>query len=322
MDKIVNKQDTSKTTSASKLMTLFNWNSSSARLKLFFKANRLCEEDDLLDMFSLAWEEDPMDTMRICFYKRDCREGEGERRVFQLFSKWLIANHPDYLLENLEMIPYFGYWKDLLELFIKKEQNLFHLITSEEATLQDINEQAVESATLLIILDQLKEDHKNMLAGKTVSFLGKWLPTENCAHDREYDSVNKICLHLGIGTGNRAKRIYRKKYLTPLREYLQVVESLMSARKWDEIKFNNVPSVALKRLKEAFHRHCPADFRDYLDDRDLVRNSQIKENRENTNFSQTPYDTMRNAIDDVRYSIVTDPNPCNLSSSSSEFEYI
>lgn len=69
----------------------------------------------LIRMFSAAYAEDPMTAMRILFWARDVREGQGERQVFRdIFELFLIANHPDVAEKNTSIIPEFGRWDDLL----------------------------------------------------------------------------------------------------------------------------------------------------------------------------------------------------------------
>jgi len=53
----------------------------------------------------------------------------------------------------------------------------------------------------------------------------------------------------------RALKMYQSRYLAPLRQAGNVVETLMSAQKWEEINYSHVPSVSFKRNKRAFENH-------------------------------------------------------------------
>jgi hypothetical protein len=49
----------------------------------------------------------------------------------------------------------------------------------------------------------------------------------------------------------------RKVYITPLRNYIDIVETKMSGKRWEEINLEHVPSQAMKHLKNAFEKNCP-----------------------------------------------------------------
>ena len=59
-----------------------------------------------------------------------------------------------------------------------------------------------------------------------------------------------ICNYMKI-----SPRIYRKRYLTPLRKYLKIVERNMCAKKWDKIDYDLIPSKARLNLHYAFIRN-------------------------------------------------------------------
>ena len=62
---------------------------------------------------------------------------------------------------------------------------------------------------------------------------------------------------------NLTPRQYRKT-LSLIRSEINVVETLMSAGKWDMIKYDKVPSYAMKNYKEAFKEHDPNGFGKYM----------------------------------------------------------
>ena len=84
---------------------------------------------------------------------------------------------------------------------------------------------------------------------KSVSLLGKWLPSENTSSLKTRDLAKKVRTSLGM----TAKQ-YRKT-LSLLRERINVLERLMSAGKWDDIEFDKIPSRAGLIYKNAFARH-------------------------------------------------------------------
>ena len=69
--------------------------------------------------------------------------------------------------------------------------------------------------------------------------------------------AKKFCVANGL-----SERTYRKA-LSMLRKYLNVVEVKMSANEWEDINFEAVPSIAMKRYSTAFGKHCPNAFTQY-----------------------------------------------------------
>jgi hypothetical protein len=189
-----------------------------------------------------CWRVSPLDTLRLIFYIRDCRGGKGEKLIFHAACAWLMRNHLEYIRRNLEHVPFYGSWKDLLTVFSGSvlENNMIRVYTS-----------------------QLQRDELN-LAGGHVSEIdtgaAKYAPSEDMYFDRTFDLVSKFCSVLGV-----TKRQYRKSYLRPLRTArVRIVEEQMCAREWDQIDFSKVPSVAMNRYKKAFRKHCPEKFTTYI----------------------------------------------------------
>ena len=54
-----------------------------------------------------------------------------------------------------------------------------------------------------------------------------------------------------------------RKMLTALRAHLKVVESLMSAGKWDQVDYPAVPSYAMKNYRDAFDKHDAERYNAY-----------------------------------------------------------
>ena len=212
----------------------------SERLNFFFKSVRGLQEEQLVQLLEAAWKEDALDTLKLVFYMRDCRGGKGERDLFHLAMKWLIDNHPEDLLINLELIPGYGRWEDLLR----------HINVEKGGIGQKIAE---------MFSKQLLEDYAAMQEGKPVSLCAKWAPTENCKHDKKFSATKIICKALGVNMEQ-----YRKRFISPLREYINIVERFMCSNKWSEITYSKVPGNAMNKLKKAFAKHDKERFDEYL----------------------------------------------------------
>lgn len=95
-----------------------NSTSLSAVTDLFFTigAMRGQDKERLISNFSKAFNQDPVRAMKILFWARDVRGGAGERQIFRDIMLYLAENHIEALEANLEWIPEFGRWDDLLTL--------------------------------------------------------------------------------------------------------------------------------------------------------------------------------------------------------------
>lgn len=84
-------------------------------LDLFFMAgaSRGKTENEIIDMFMKAYNEDQTTALMLLAHIRDCRGGMGERRFFRVCINYLAQQGKDF---NLESIPEFGRWDDLFSL--------------------------------------------------------------------------------------------------------------------------------------------------------------------------------------------------------------
>lgn len=216
------------------------------RISLFFKGLRGIEENVLYKYMEKSFNEDIIDTIIISFYIRDCRGGKGERDIGRNMLKWLFINHPIYFEKVMHFIPIYGRWDDILIFFPN--------------TIDVINEThiMIQYNIINLLISQLNTDYMLMNKGEPISIAAKWAPTEGNSDDKKYKLVKSICKQMNIN-----ERTYRTKYITPMREYLKVVERLMCSNKWDKIDFNKVPSCAMYRLKKAFEKHVPYNFENW-----------------------------------------------------------
>ena len=200
-------------------------------------------ETEITDKFANAFAVDPLIATKMLFYAGNIRGGLGERRTFRTCLKWLAWNHPSIVRKNLPLISYFNRW-----------DSLFVLVGTPVETDMWILIKAQLNADLDGALKQRNDNKKT-----SISLLAKWMPTET-AHKKE----TKILAKKAMVALALTPRQYRKM-LTALRKHIGVVESLMSAGKWDEIDYPAVPSYAMKNYRDAFKEH------------DMVRFAQYKE---------------------------------------------
>lgn len=90
--------------------------SGNAILDMFFQmgGSRALPLKDLYAMLARALGEDKLLATKATFYNRDIRGGQGERRSFRIFFHYLASNHPEIARKNIENVPFYGRWDDLL----------------------------------------------------------------------------------------------------------------------------------------------------------------------------------------------------------------
>lgn len=196
-------------------------------------AMRNRSEGDILQMFSSAYMEDPLLAMKALFYFRDVRGGQGERRLFRIILKHLAKTKKDVVIKNIHLISEYGRWDDIYELFGTE----------------------LEIHALELIKEQFNKDMKS----ENPSILGKWLKSENTSSANSKAIAKIIRKYLDL-----TPREYRKA-LTSLRKKIDVTEVKMSSKKWNEIDYPSVPSLAMLRYRNAFERNDSSRYGSFVD---------------------------------------------------------
>lgn len=216
---------------------------SDARLDLFgtIGALRDADENRITTLFSEAYAQDKLFATKIAFYARDIREGLGERKTFRTIIRYMAEHHPEALRPNLDLIGVFGRYDDLYELIGTP----------------------LEDDMWKVMNNQFEEDWKNILTGNSaISLLGKWIKTA--------DASSPKTRKLGILTAHKlGYSVFEfKRMVRSMRKRIGVVESLMSAGKWTEIKYPEVPSRAMMIYRRAFVKHDPDGFSEFINKAD------------------------------------------------------
>ncbi len=215
---------------------------SDARLDLFgtIGALRDADENRITTLFSEAYAQDKLFATKIIFYARDIRCGLGERKTFRTIIRYMAEHHPESLRPNLDLIGVFGRYDDLYELIGTP----------------------LEDDMWKTMKNQFEEDLKNLNEGKAISLLAKWIKTA--------DASSTKTRKLGILTAQKlGYPVYNfKRIVRSMRKQIGVVESLMSAGKWNEIKYPEVPSRAMMIYRRAFAKHDPDGFSEFINKAD------------------------------------------------------
>ena len=196
------------------------------------------KRSDIIDLFDDAYDADRLLATKILFYARDIRGGLGERRTFRILLNHCAKYHPEAIVNNIQLIDEYGRFDDLYELLSTPlENDMWSLMKA-----------------------QLKVDICHMQDNQPVSLLAKWIKTPDASSKNTRYIGLITASHLGYKTRD-FKRILRK-----LRKYLKVTEVDMSANKWDEINYPNVPSRAAMIYHKAFWKHDPDRYGQYIED--------------------------------------------------------
>lgn len=185
-------------------------------------------KDQALNLFQKAFAEDRLKAVKILFYLRDVRGGQGERDLFRACLEWLGSAYPEIFEKVVEYVSEYGRWDDMFF----DNQKCFEIIKNQ------LNRDAIS---------------------ETPSLLAKWLPTINASSATTKAKARFMAQKLGL------KEINYRKLLRDIREKIKIVEKKMSAQKWREINYSSVPSQAARIYRNAFKRHDEARYNAFIE---------------------------------------------------------
>lgn len=196
-------------------------------------------EPAIIGVFSKAFAEDRETAMRILFYMRDVRGGQGMRRVFRVCLKWLAHYYPWLVINQLDNILFFGRGDDYLCL---------------------LDEGAVAGEVSAWLCNQLVHDWMLYCKGMTpeMTLLAKWMPSCNTSSAATRAYARRLIKDWGW-----SEREYRTR-LSKMRAALKVVETQISAKRWKEVNYAAVPSRANLKYQKAFVKHDVNRYIDHL----------------------------------------------------------
>lgn len=140
-----------------------------------------------------------------------------------------------------------------------------------------------------LFADQLNLDlqryHSSQETGKKaelkqITLAAKWAPTHKGMHDQHTCIVSSIAELLypapqaradGVDPANRelylrhARLAYQMKTLSPLRKQLEVVERRITDESFDKIRYERVPSLAMKQYTPLFAKKDTKHFEQYIE---------------------------------------------------------
>lgn len=230
---------------------------------LFFHGAALRNSLNLaVPLFKDAFAENPTEALRILFYIRDIRGGQGERDIFRNILVYLGNHETDWVIKNLNLIPEYGRWDDMFVLLNSKAKD----------------------ATCDFILNQLMDDIQKLQDNNgNISLLAKWLPSECTKNINTKNYYNiiikafnaKFSDHPIFNSEISCRKAYRQM-ISALRAKLNIVETNISKKEYNNINYETVPSYAMKKYGSlsktkskpeggAFIRNDAMRFTSYLD---------------------------------------------------------
>ena len=193
-------------------------------------ASKRNDIESAVRLFSKAYASDKTTALRILFYFRDVRGGQGERKIFRACMEELAAIDPEVEKNMLKYIPEYGRWDDLL----------YHRAGNPEA---------VKIVKLML---------NNDLRSPIPSLLAKWMPSENTSSGATRRAARNWAQALGL------KPSQYRKMLVKIRTKLDILEQKMSSKKWMDIKYENVPSQAFRKHTAAFNRNDHERYQEFI----------------------------------------------------------
>ena len=219
---------------------------------------------EILPYFDAAWDEDPLNAMKLVFHLRNPRGGLGERRVFDVLVKHLLESSCPHkrmaISANIHLMAKYGRWDDLL------------IVHEFGRRAPSVNEDTPSVIASRMLLNQLSADLKQAADPEfKVSLVAKWLPSENASSKGTRKLAHRLMKEWGWNT---------KKYRQALKVCRRalgdaVVETKMSARQFEDIEFSNVCSKAGLNYREAFHKRSKVKYEKWLED---VKEGKVKVN--------------------------------------------
>ncbi len=195
-------------------------------------AMRNRSEADIISMFDKAYAEDKVSAIVLAFYFRDCREGQGERRLFRVIMHHLAKVNKEEVVSLLPLIMDYGRGDD------------FYCLVDTP----------VEKEMFDHMRNQLAEDWD----AEFPSLLAKWMKSENASSPQTKALAKRTRIALEM-----SPKKYRQG-LSAIRAKLNLIETKMTQGKWDEIEYDKIPSKAGMQYRSAFYRHDEERYTDFI----------------------------------------------------------
>lgn len=202
------------------------------------------------------------DLFVLAFQTRDCRGGKGERNLFYFVLLFLMESYPQTVLSLLPLIAEYGYYKDYISLLslIHGSENSEIKAWIDSALTSRGYTQMLTNRILDILANQVIQDDAILEKGDEtvrVSLCAKYLPRESSQFEKAHKDLFRGLLERIFSPANdeHAYATLKKNYrrlISRLTKTIDVPEVKMAGKRFAEIDFDHVPSVAMKKYRKAF----------------------------------------------------------------------
>ena len=190
------------------------------------------------------------------FMVRDIRNnGKGRRDEFYTIFNTLYEKNPTLMIQLIEIIPEYGYWKDLSQLYLLNYNNTHEIYVNLRNKIVEIYaEQMVQDI-------QKYKECKGSSDKCELSLCTKWLPKEGRSIDKKTKIYGKICekVYQSLEQGKMAatttihqKKRYVRQNMAPIQDAINTTEKLECTNRFDEIQFKFVPGRTMFKKKLAY----------------------------------------------------------------------
>jgi hypothetical protein len=214
---------------------------------------------DLTPAFSAALVEDENLAVRVLLWARDVRSGAGERQTFRNLLRSLEAQNPALAGRIMHKVPELGRWDDLFA---------YRDATNRKNALR-------------MYADALMNGD---------GLAAKWAP--RLTSSKKANTPGKLEKLKNANELRKFMMLSPKEYRQILVGATRVVESLMCAKRWDEINFSHVPSLASARYQKAFGKNAADAYSAYI--RELQKPQEERDPKVKINAGAVyPYDVVK-----------------------------
>jgi hypothetical protein len=184
-------------------------------------------KSDIVHEFIKAYTENPLLAIKLLFWLRDPRSGQGEKASGRKLLTYLynLDSTHKFIADNLDKIVEYGSYKDIS--FIFKNTKMTDKIT-------------------LFMSDKIKSSDR---------LACKWAPRLDSK-----DDAFAVSIRNNLGMTN-------KEYRKWIKDNSETVEQSMSQNAWNDIEYTKIPSIAMKRYGKAFAKHDADRFDVFKNDK-------------------------------------------------------
>jgi hypothetical protein len=233
---------------------------------------------DMSREFSAALAEDENLAVRVLLWARDVRSGAGERQTFRSLLRSLEAQSPALAGRIMHKVPELGRWDDIFA---------YRDATNRKAALR-------------MYADALMNGD---------GLAAKWAP--RLTSSKKANTPGKLEKLKNANELRKFMMLSPKEYRQILVGSTRVVESLMCAKRWDEINFSHVPSLASARYQKAFGKNAADAYSAYI--RELQKPQEERDPKVKINAGAVyPYDVVKSlskgnaAVADAQFAALPD----------------